>query len=78
VGGGRSSNGFSEIEIQYKMKNSNNSQTIPDFDDLDIDTAMQWAGRIRGHYPDIGPKEVFRLAKQEYEQCQGVFRTETA
>lgn len=45
---------------------------VPPFDDLSMDTQMEWVEKVRELYPDIGPKETLLLAKQEYRECDGV------
>lgn len=45
---------------------------IPAFDDMSPDTQMQWVERVRDLYPDIGSKEAFRLAKNDYRENDGV------
>lgn len=46
---------------------------LPDFDSLSPETQMQWVGKIREFYPEIGSKEAFRLGAQEYREFDGVF-----
>lgn len=48
------------------------SGEIPSLSDLSPDTQMEWVSKVRGSYPDIGPKEAFRLADQEYSENDGV------
>jgi hypothetical protein len=43
---------------------------LPDFDGVD-DTAP-WLDRVRALYPDIGPKEAYRLAKRDYMDNDGI------
>jgi hypothetical protein len=45
---------------------------LPRLDDLSPDTQMEWVERVRETYPDISPKEAFRLAVDEYAQNDGV------
>lgn len=45
---------------------------LPALTDLSPDTQMQWISKVREVYPDIGPKEAFRLADQEYLENDGV------
>ena len=45
---------------------------IPALSDLSPDTQMEWIEKVREVYPDIGPKEAFRLACREYLDNDGV------
>jgi hypothetical protein len=45
---------------------------IPALSELSPDTQMEWVEKVREVYPDIGPKEAFRLACQEYLDNDGV------
>jgi hypothetical protein len=45
---------------------------LPRLDELSLDTQMEWVERVRVSYPDIGSKEAFRLADDEYVRNDGV------
>lgn len=44
---------------------------LADFDSLE-DAGMDWVALVRQSYPDVGPKEAARLARDEYVRCEGI------
>lgn len=48
------------------------SGELPALTKLSPDTQVEWLERVRAVYPDIGSKEAFRLADQEYIENNGV------
>jgi hypothetical protein len=45
---------------------------LPALSDLSPDTQMEWVVNVREVYPDIGPKEAFRFADQDFIANEGV------
>jgi acyl carrier protein len=64
--------GAPDAEFQMRTNLGLESPAFTPFDSTSFDDQMEWVTRIRRSYPDIGPKEAFRLAEVEYYECRGV------
>lgn len=46
------------------------------FNDVDMDQQIEWVSRVREMFPDLGPKDAYRLAATEFTRFDGVLPIE--